>query len=180
MNGRVEVADLRSLWTTSVSANFRMFGLHDPTCEEVDNFSAAVSNASSEIVGWAPNALMVEVVSDLVLIEVEVELLLAIPSQIGPVDLVSDGELALPGGLVSIPQSVDEDFQRGVALPSGPGTYGLRVLGYGRSRAQEIRAGVGDPAQISAVGQALLGVERYRLCLWQVSSEPCWPEDDEE
>ncbi|MET8152876.1 hypothetical protein ACIBSW_19820 [Actinoplanes sp. NPDC049668] len=158
-----------------------MFGIHDPSCEESDNFATAVSAASREVVGWAANAVMVEVVCDRVRIGVQVEALAGEPAADQAAELLRDGRLEAPGGLVSVPQSVDEAFQRGVELPDGPGTYGVRVLGYGRARARRLRsegAGPGGPADIDGIAAALAGIENYRICLWQVSSEPRW-EDDE-
>ncbi|WP_184995553.1 hypothetical protein [Actinoplanes digitatis] len=152
-----------------------MFGMHDPSCEESDNFATAVSAASREVVGWAPNAVMVEVVCDLVRIGVQVEVLAGEPAADESADLLRDGRLEVPGGLLSVPQSADEAFQRGVDLPDGPGTYGVRVLGYGRARARRLRdEGVGP-----AIVGALAGIEHYRICLWRVLSEPRW-EDDED
>jgi hypothetical protein len=171
------------VWHTSVSANYRMFGFHDPTCEESENFATAVSAASREVIGWAANAAMVEVVSDLVRIDVQVEVFDEEPAAADAADLVRDGRLEMPGGLISVPQSVDDVFQRGVDLPAGPGTYGVRVVGYGRTRARQLReegVGTGGPADIDAIVEALAGVERYRICLWQVSSEPHWEDDDED
>jgi hypothetical protein len=155
-----------------VSANYRLYGLHDPTCEESANFGTAGAGASADIVGWASNAVLIEVVSDLVRIGVLVEVGDEAPAVDAAADLVRDGRLEVPGGVVSIPQSVDDVFQRGVELPAGPGTYGVHVSGYGRSRARQLwQAGDFD---------ALTGVESYRISLWRVSSEPRWVEDDED
>ena len=155
-----------------VSANYRLYGLHDPTCEESENLAAAVAGASGDVVGWATNALLIEVVSDLVRIGVLVEVGEAAPATGDDADLVRDGRLEVPGGIVSVPQSVDDVFQRGVELPAGPGTYGVRVSGYGRTRARQLwQAGDFD---------ALTGVESYRISLWQVSSEPRWDDDEDD
>jgi hypothetical protein len=155
-----------------VSANYRLYGLHDPTCEESANFAVAGAAAGRDIVGWATNALLIEVVSDLARIGVVVEVADEAPAADDTADLVKDGRLEIPGGIISIPQSVDEAFQLGVELPAGPGTYRVRVRGYGRGRARQLwQAGDFD---------ALTGVESYRISLWRVSSEPRWEpgEDD--
>jgi hypothetical protein len=170
-------------WDTTVSANYRMFGFHDPTCEESENFATAVAAASRDVVGWAANAAMVEVTTDLVRMQVQVEVFDDAPAMDDFADLLRDGQLEIPGGVFSIPYSVDETFQRGVELPAGPGTYGVRVCGYGRTRARQLReTGVGSagPEDVDAVAEELQGVERYRICLWQVSPEPRWDDDDEE
>ncbi|WP_433343667.1 hypothetical protein [Micromonospora sp. CA-111912] len=68
-------------------------------------------------------------------------------------------------------------------LPGGPGTYGVRVCGYGRTRVRQLRekrVEPGGPGDTGPIGAALAGVERYRICLWQVSSEPHWEYDDED
>ncbi|MEV8507742.1 hypothetical protein AB0368_23380 [Actinoplanes sp. NPDC051475] len=98
-------------------------------------------------------------------------------------DLLRDGQLKVPGGFISVPQSLEETFQRGLELPDGPGTYGVRVCGYGRNRARQLReegAAPDGPGHFDAIVDALAGVERYRICLWQVSSEPRWEDDEDE
>lgn len=82
-----------------------------------------------------------------------------------------------------MPYSLDETFQRGVDLPSGPGTYGVRVCGYGRARARQLQdEGVepGGYADIHAIVEALAGVERYRILLWQTAPEPHWEYHDDD
>jgi hypothetical protein len=167
---------------TTVSADYQMFGLHDPTCEEIQNFDIAIRAASADIVGWADNAMMINVVSDLARIEVGIEVLDGAPPAEDSADLVREGELALPGGRVSIPQSVDERFLRGVDLAPGPGTYRVRICGYGRTRAREIwdHGAAQGPGAVPPTVEALRGVERYRISLWQVATEPRWPDDDED
>ncbi len=157
---------------TMVSANYRLYGLHDPTCEESENFAAARVGASRDIVGWATNALLIEVVSDLAQIGVLVEVGDEAPATDDAADLVMDGRLEIPGGFISIPQSVDDVFQLGVELPAGPGTYRVRVSGYGRTEAQQLWQ-TGD-------FDALTGVESYRITLWQVSSEPRGEDDEDD
>jgi hypothetical protein len=99
-------------WRTMVSANYRLYGLHDPTCEESDNFATAGAGASRDVVGWATNALLIEVVSDLARIGVQVEVGDEAPATDAAAELVKDGRLEMPGGIISIPQSVDDVFQR--------------------------------------------------------------------
>lgn len=164
-----------------VSGNYRMFGFHDPTCEEIDNFSTAQSGASARDVGWAPNALMVQLIYDLVNISVQVEVYEGDPSNDGSADLLHQGRLALPGGTVSIPQSLDEEWQRGVALPAGAGTYDVHIFGYGRERAKALREQqMTAPADQPVAGEAFDGVESYRIRLRQISPEPGWPDDEDD
>lgn len=172
---------MTTAWRTSVSANYRMFGLHDPTCAERENFAVAIAGASADLVGWAANALMIEVVSDVVSIAVGVEVSAEAPASDASADLIRDGRLALPGGFVSVPQSVDDGWQRGVELPGGPGTYGVRICGYGRFAARKIWSQDRDIDDVdgSSAARALSGVEHYRICLWQVSPEPRWSDDEE-
>ena len=170
-------------WHTRVSANYQMFGLHDPTCEESQNLATAMSGASRERVGWSANAVIVEVAADLVGIDVRIELFDDAPTADDSADLVRDGQFEVPGGLISVLYSADEAFQLGVDLPAGPGTYGVRVCGYGRTRAKKLREeGVnpGDHADTDAIVEALAGVERYRICLWQLAPEPRWEYDEDE
>ncbi|MEU7908998.1 hypothetical protein [Actinoplanes sp. NPDC049118] len=126
---------------------------------------------------------MVEVTTDLVRMQVQVEVFDEAPATDDAADLLRDGQLEMPGGVLSVLYSVDETFQRGVELPAGPGTYGVRVCGYGRTRARLLReqgAGPGGPEDIDAIAEALAGVERYQISLWQVSPEPRWEDDDED
>jgi hypothetical protein len=174
------MTDTAAMWVTSVYASYRLFGLHDPTSEESANYAEALSAASGQVVGWSTNAFMVEAASDLAPFEVQVEVVPTVPPTESSADLLRDGRLELPGGQISIPGSIHENFQVGVSLPTGPGTYGVRVTGYGRRRVQELRDAVEDPAGILALPEALVGVERYRISLWQISGEPRWPYDDEE
>ncbi|MGK5677698.1 hypothetical protein [Actinoplanes sp. URMC 104] len=170
-----------SMWRTTVGATYRMFGVHDPTCAESDA-AVAVAAASREVVGWAPHAVMVEVVTDLVPIEVRIDVLGAAPAADDDADLVRDGVLATPGGMISLPESVDETVRLGVELPAGPGTYAVRVCGYGRVRARRLwdEATGGDLAEYEEMVRALAGTERYRLLLWHLSPEPRWTGDDED
>ncbi|WP_320067661.1 hypothetical protein [Micromonospora sp. RTGN7] len=135
------------------------------------------------MVGWAANAVMVDVATDLVRIDVQIEVFDEAPAVDDSADLLRDGQLEVPGGLISVLYSVDELFQRGVDLPAGPGTYGVRVCGYGRIGARQLREEGENPggrADTDAIVEALAGVERYRICLWQVSAEPRWEYDDED
>ncbi|MGC4746892.1 hypothetical protein ACLQ28_14685 [Micromonospora sp. DT201] len=139
-------------------------------------------SSQREVVGWAPNAAMVQVTIDLVSMAVAVEALDGPPDPDDAADLTRDGQLEIPGGVLSVPKSDDETLQAGVDLPAGPGTYGVRVYGYGRTRAKEIRdeaPGRGLAGEIDAVVEALTGVERYRILLWQISSEPRWDDEDD-
>ena len=169
-----------TVWQTTVNATYQMFGLHDPTCEEMENFDAAVSAAIHDVVGWAPNAAMVQVTNDLVPIDVQVEVFDGTPPVDDSAELRRDGRLEVPGGMVSVPKSEEGQFRLGVDLPDGAGTYGVRVCGYGRARARRIRedgGGRGDAAEFDAMVESLVGVERYRVSLWRVSSEPRWQDD---
>lgn len=66
-------------------------------------------------------------------------------------DLTRDGQLEVPGGVLSIPKSDDETFQVGVELPG----------------------------EMDALEEALAAVERHRIMLWPVSAEPCWDDEDD-
>lgn len=170
-----------SMWHTTVHATYRMFGLHDPTCEDSE-IAAAIAAVGRDVVGWAPHAAMIEVVTDLAPVEVRIDVLDAAPTTDDDADLIRDGELAVPGGMISLPKSVDETLQLGVELPAGPGTYAVRVCGYGRVRARQIwdEATSGDPAEYEEMVRALAGTERYRLIVWHLSPEPRWTDDDED
>jgi hypothetical protein len=168
---------------TTVSASYHLFGLHDPTCEEILNFGTAIPAAGVDSVGWATNALSVNVVSDLARILVEVAVYSGPPPVDDSADLVREGELALPGGQISIPQSLDDRFLRGFDVASGPGTYRIRVCGYGRTDARQIwdhGVEVGGSDAVPAIREALQGVEHYRIELWLISPEPRWPDDDDD
>ncbi|WP_433343665.1 hypothetical protein [Micromonospora sp. CA-111912] len=90
------------VWHTVVSANYCMFGFHDPTCEESENFATAISAASRGVVGWAANAVMVDVVTDLVDIDVRIEVFDEAPAADASADLLRDGQIEVPGGLISV------------------------------------------------------------------------------
>ncbi|MEV7628952.1 hypothetical protein [Actinoplanes sp. NPDC089786] len=174
------MTDTTAAWATTVYANHCLFGLHDPTCEEISNYAEATSAISKDAVGWSTNALLVESATDLAPLGVQVEVVQAAPPTDDSAELLREGQLELPGGQVSIPESVDGDFQVGLPLPPGPGTYGVRVAGYGRRRVRELRDAAVEPDDIYAVAEAQVGIERYRISLWQISSEPSWPDDDED
>ncbi|NBE83843.1 helix-turn-helix domain-containing protein [Micromonospora rubida] len=135
------------VWHMVVGANYRMFGFHDPTCEESENLATAISAASREVVGWAANAVMVHVVTDLVGIDVRIEVFHEAPAPDDSADLLRDGQIEVPGGLISVLYSVDDKFQRGVDLPAGPGSTGCgcaatAALGHGSyGRKARSRAG---------------------------------------
>ena len=148
----------RPVWQTTVGANYRLFWLHDPACEESENLAAASSGASRELVGWAANAVMVEVAAGLVGIDLWIEVVDEAPGVDDLADLQRDGRLEFPGGLLSVLYSLDETFQRGVALSSGPDTYGVRVGGCGRARDGRMRDEGVEPgayADIDAIVEAL-------------------------
>ncbi|MFI6258224.1 hypothetical protein OG836_13580 [Micromonospora zamorensis] len=171
-----------AVWQTMVSPSYQTFWFHDPTCEESQNAATALLASQREVVGWAPNAVMVQVTTDLVSMAVSIEALDGPPDPDDAADLARDGQLKMPGGVLSIPKSDDETLQTGVDLPAGPGTYGVRVYGYGRTRAKRLRdeaPGRGLPGEMDSLVEALTGVERYRISLWQVSSEPRWDDEDD-
>jgi hypothetical protein len=162
-----------AVWDTQVSGQYRQFGLHDPTCEESENIGTAITGASGRMVGWATNALMVNVVYDLVHLSVRVEVLDGEPPHDDTADGIEEGQLALPGGVVGILYAMAAEWRLGVTLPSGAGTYAVRVLGYGRERARRIWNDRGAPEEFE-------GVESYRIQLWRLSPEPSWVSDDDD
>jgi hypothetical protein len=174
------VTDSATVWVTTVHARYRLFGLRDPTSEEISNYSEALSTVNRDGVGWSTNACLISSATDLAPLGVQVEVVETVPPADDSAELVRDGRLELPGGQVSIPESIDRDFQIGLPLPAGPGTYGVRVVGHGRRRVRELRDSVVEPDDIYAVAEAQAGVERYRISLWQISAEPRWPDDDED
>ena len=174
------MTDPAAAWATTVYANYRLFGLQDPNCEESQNRAEAFSTVTWNAVGWSTNAFLVESATDLAPFEVRVEVVPTVPPVDHSAELLRDGRLELPSGQVSIPESIDADFQGGLPLPAGPGTYGVRIAGYGRRRVRELRDAVDEPAGIFALSEAMAGVERYRISLWQISGEPRWPDDDED
>lgn len=170
-------------WHTFVSTNYQMFWLHDPTCEESENLARAFSAASREVVGWATNAVAVEVAADKVGIDVRIELFDEAPNGDPAAELLRHGQIEIPGGSVSIPYSLDEAFQRGMELPNGPGTYGVLVFGYGRTKArrlQEQGVHAGGQADAEANVNAFEEAEGYRILLWQVASNPRWEDDEDD
>ena len=172
-----------AVWHTMISASYQTFWFHDPTCEESQNVETALLASQREVVGWAPNAAMVQVMTDLVSTAVSVEVLDGPPDRDDTADLTRDGQLEMPGGVLSIPKSDDENFRVGMELPAGPGTYGVRVYGYGGARAKQVRdeaPGRGLPGGMDSLRAALTGVERYRISLWQLSSEPRWDDEDDD
>jgi hypothetical protein len=161
-------------YVTWVQPNYRLFGLFDPTCEEVGNFDVAIRTASAEVVGWGANAVVVNVVSDLVEIAVHVEVWSDDPGQEpGPQapELIRERQLAFPGGQLSIPESADEQLRHGLEIPTGPGTYRVRVAGFDRARARHAwNSSFSSAGSFSAAAsQALRGVEHYRFQLWRIS-----------
>ncbi|GAA1798570.1 hypothetical protein HC028_13650 [Planosporangium flavigriseum] len=122
-----------------VDPSYHQFALHDPTREESPNFEVAIPAASRDVVGWAPNTVAVQVVTHLVQVRVRIEVLGGppvpdVPAHTDEVDLNRDGMLELPGGQLSVPKSLDEQWILGLTLPTGPGTYRVRVTGYNRAR----------------------------------------------
>ncbi|GAA3256847.1 hypothetical protein ACFO1B_48690 [Dactylosporangium siamense] len=165
---------------TSVSADYGLFAAIDPTCEDLPNLAVARQGAGADAVGWAPNAVMVEVISDLARIALTVEVHDGPAARDGTAELVSEGTLELPGGRLSVPHSTEPRFRLGIELPPGPGTYAARIEGHGRAQAgrlwqEAMRAG---PDAVAGVRVALEGVERYRLTCWQLSDTPSWPDDE--
>jgi hypothetical protein len=166
--------DAHRIW---VRPSYRLFSLADPTCEECENYHGAIQAAGTDIVGWAANAVVVNAVSDLVDICVDVALWPGPPAAeevAGPTepqpDLIRDGQLALPGGVFCVPEAVQAQFRLAVEIPTGPGTYAVRVAGFHRAQARQIRDdALTGPGPFTAVASAALrGVECYRLYLWQL------------
>src|SRR3954465_6551328 len=102
-----------------VHPSYHQFALHDPTCDESSNFAVATPAASRDVTGFAPNAVAVRVVADLVRIRVRIELLdgpaTADADRGGEeADLDRGGMLELPGGRLCAPESTEERWMVGV------------------------------------------------------------------
>lgn len=168
--------------STTVDPAYHGFYLIDPTCDESDNVAASgrAADASGEV-GWSDNAVAIRTKSDLVPIHVVMDLVTESPPSVvddQEPDLLAEGTVALPGGYLAVPKSYDESLRAGVALLTGPGTYGVRIVGFGRVRAKQIWDRMGA-RRIEETTAALRGVEHYRFWLWQVATEPAWPDDEE-
>jgi hypothetical protein len=166
---------------TTVYPEYRLFGLNDPTCESDPGFDQAVKQASKADIGWGPHVVMINVVSDLAFLDVDLEVWDGPPPLGASDEFLHEGELALPRGQIGVWHSIDSPFQVGTGLPSGPGTYGVRVVGEGRLRAREIwNHDQMHPDTGIELADALRGVERYRILLWQTATAPRWPDDEDD
>lgn len=168
-------------WQTLISGNRSLFGLHDPTCEEAENYSEAMSGVKQAPVGWGTSALLVNVAWDRLDIKVHVEVHDARPALQPTKELMQhESQLIVPGGLLCIPESWEDQWQVGMPLPQGGGTYGVIVLGYGRKEVLQARSlWMTDPLNQPRPEDDFQGLEYYRIILWQISTEPRWPDSDD-
>ena len=167
---------------TLVRPDHRMFAVHDPTCDEGDDFRPATVEAIGSVVGWAPSVVSVSTMLDLVRVTVRVEVWSGPPAGDDAAELVREGDVAFPSGRYGVDMSIEEDVRLGVEFPPGPGTYRVRVSGYRRAEVRQRRdAAYAAPpgTDVDAAIDALDGLETYLFQLWHVDPLPRYEEDDD-
>lgn len=155
-----------------------IFTLFDPTCDEPGDLRPAITGAIREIVGWAPSAVSVAVVCDLVAIEVTLMVAVGYGQLRVEPEVLREGSVAFPSGQLAVDLAAEAEVRLGFDLPAGPGTYAVRVTGTGRAEARRRREALFTTPEPDF--DALAGVETYQVELRHVSPEPRWPDDDEE
>lgn len=84
--------------------------LYDPTCGEIEDLRPALA-AASRHVGWAPSAVAVRTVFDLVRVTVTVEVWAGAPHVETALDLLRKHALAFQSRRFSVDKSIDDEIR---------------------------------------------------------------------